>query len=110
MTAGQAVNLVGSIAALAGSLAFVLVYTVFAPWWRNRIGRLLVVKALFMSAFMVVSITAYVLDSGNGDRLGPLLLTRGLLAAGYGLVMAYQAWIVSYTQMKAASRRAAGDA
>lgn len=108
MTAGQTVNLCGSILALAGSLAFVLVYALFGPWRRSRVGRLLVMKALFISAFMSVSVVTYVVDPGTGLHISVLLLTRGLLATAYGLLMAYQAWLVSYTQIH--GPRTAGDA
>lgn len=94
MTTQQTVNLCGSIAALSGSLLFVTVYTIVARWWRSRIGRLLVVKALTVSALMVVSLAAYAVDSGV------LLLARGLLAAWFGVMMAYQAWIAGCTQLK----------
>lgn len=100
MTAGQMVNLCGSIFALSGSLAFVLVYSLFAPWWRNRIGRLLVMKATFISGFMVVSILGYVTDPETGRRVSVLLLVRGALAGAYGALMAYQAWFVSHAQLK----------
>lgn len=97
MTTGQTVNLFGSIAALAGSLGFILVYSLLAPWWRNHVGRLLVFKALAISGFMIVSILSYVVEPENG--LGPLLLVRGILAAGFGVMMAYQAWLVRRTQV-----------
>lgn len=109
MTNGQTVNLCGSVLALAGSLSFVLVYSLFAPWWRSRIGRLLVIKALFIAAFMTVSILAYAISPGTGTHITPLLLTRGLLAAAYGVLMTYQAWLVGHAQTKA-STPAAGDA
>lgn len=107
MTAGQTVNLVGSIAALSGSAGFVLVYSIFAPWWRSHVGRLLVVKAVAISLFMAISVLSYAIDPGTDRHLSPLLLARGVLAAGYGVLMVYQAWIVSSAQLKGS--RGAGD-
>lgn len=104
MMAGQAVNLCGSVTALAGALAFVFVYTLFAPWRRYQVGKLLVFKALVISAFMIVSIMAYVIDPGNGRHITPLLFVRGALAFGFGIAMLYQTYLVSSTQMKGASR------
>jgi hypothetical protein len=108
MTAGQTVSLCGSVAALSGALAFVLVYTLFAPWRTYRVGRLLVFKALVIAGFMIVSIVAYILGPDSGKHLGPLLTTRGVLAGGYGLMMTYQAWLVSKEQIRGASRRTGG--
>jgi hypothetical protein len=109
MTAGQTVNLCGSIAALSGSLAFVLVYSVFAPWWRSRVGRLLVFKALAIAAFMTVSVLSYAVDPKNRAVMGVLLLVRGVLAAGFGAAMTYQAWLVGYTQTKSHARKGTAD-
>lgn len=100
MTTGQTVNLCGSAVALLGSLSFVVVYSAVAPWWRSRVGRLLVSKALAIVGFMTVSISAYVIDPSASGHIGPLLITRGALAGGFGLAMAYQAWLVCYTQIK----------
>lgn len=101
---GQAINLCGSVTALAGSLAFIIVYTLFAPWRTYRIGRLLVTKALFMTGFMVMSILTYVIAPNSGRHIGPLLIVRGALATGYGLMMIYQAYLVTHTQMKGAPK------
>lgn len=106
MTAEQTVNLCGSIAALSGSLSFVLVYTLLAPWWRSHIGRLLVFKALAIASFMVVSILSYTVDrDDSGFGLGVLLLVRGIFAAGFGAMMTYQAWLVGRTQRRQAASR-----
>jgi hypothetical protein len=108
MTAGQAANLCGSVAALAGALSFVLVYTLFAPWWTYRVGRLLVFKALVISGFMIVSIVAYIVNPDSGTGREPLFMVRGVLAGGFGLMMTYQAWLVSREQIRGASRRTGG--
>ena len=108
MTAGQTVNLGGSIAALAGCLTFVLIYSLCAPWWRSHVGRLLVFKALAIAAFMTVSVLEYTVDADDGAGLGDLLMVRGILAAGFGVMMAYQAWLVGRTQARGGSRTA-GD-
>lgn len=98
MTAGQAVNLWGSVIALGGCAAFVAVYTLLAPWWKGLVGRLLVVKALAIAAFMAITIgtTAF------RDDIEILRIVRGVLAALFGTLMIYQAWLVGHTQTKGA--------
>ncbi|MFH8805247.1 hypothetical protein ACH4F6_37855 [Streptomyces sp. NPDC017936] len=98
MTAGEAVNLWGSILALAGSLAFVAVYSLLARWWRDAVGRLLVIKALAVAAFMAISISVTLL---RGD-IEALRTVRGILAGLFGTLMLYQAWLVGHMQTKGA--------
>lgn len=105
MTAGETVNLWGSTAALAGCLAFVAVYSLLARWWRDRVGRLLVTKALAVAAFMAISICVTVLRSD----IEALRVVRGVLAALFGALMFYQAWLVGYTQIKGARHGVADD-
>jgi FtsH-binding integral membrane protein len=100
MTAGETVNLWGSAVALTGSLTFVAVYSLFARWWRDPIGRLLVYKALAISVFMALSVIAYTTDAD----LTVLRLVRGIIAAAFGLLMLYQAWFVGHTQITGARR------
>lgn len=95
MTAGEAVNFWGSTVALGGSLAFVTVYSLLARWWRNPVGRLLVVKALAIAAFMAISVCVTLLRSD----IELLRLVRGVLAALFGALMFYQAWLVGHTQI-----------
>jgi hypothetical protein len=94
------VNVWGSAIALVGCLSFVAVYTLLARWWRTLVGRLLVIKALAIAAFMAISIcvTAFGVDA---EALRTL---RGILAALFGVLMLYQAWLVGHTQIKGARR------
>lgn len=93
---GVTVNVWGSAVALLGCVAFVAVYSLFAPWWRSPVGRLLVFKALAMSAFMALSLAV---NAFHADL--PLVsAVRGVLAAAFGLLMAYQAWLVGHAQIK----------
>jgi amino acid transporter len=105
MTGGEAVNVWGSALALVGCLVFVAVYSLFARWWRDRVGRLLVIKALAIAAFMAISIclTVYRPDAEF------LRFLRGILAALFGVLMTYQAWLVGHTQIKGARRGAPED-
>lgn len=96
MTAGEAVNVWGSVAALSGSLAFVTVYSLLARWWRNPVGRLLVVKALAIAAFMAISVCVTLLRAD----VELLRTVRGVLAALFGALMLYQAWLVGHTQTR----------
>lgn len=100
MTLGETVNLWGSTTALVGCLSFVTVYTLLARWWRDPVGRLLVIKALAIAAFMAISISVTVI---NAD-VEVLRIVRGILAALFGVLMLYQAWLVGYTQIKGAHR------
>lgn len=104
MTAGETVNLWGSTAALAGCLAFVAVYTLLARWWRDPVGRLLVIKALAIAAFMAISICVTLLR----EDVEVLRVVRGILAALFGALMLYQAWLVGHTQIKGARRDTTG--
>jgi hypothetical protein len=105
MTGGEAVNLWGSVLALVGCLAFVAVYSVFARWWRDAVGRLLVTKALAVAAFMAISIGITVMRS-DAELLR---IVRGFLAALFGVLMLYQAWLVGHAQIKGARSGASGD-
>lgn len=104
MTTGETVNVWGSAIALAGCLAFVAVYTLLARWWRDRVGRLLVIKALSVAAFMAISICVTLLR-GDAEMLR---VVRGILAALFGVLMLYQAWLVGHTQIKGARRDTTG--
>ncbi|MER7488704.1 hypothetical protein ABTY20_22925 [Streptomyces sp. NPDC126497] len=103
-TTGETVNLWGSAIALAGCLAFVAVYTLLARWWRDPVGRLLVIKALAIAAFMAISICVTAL---RGD-IEALRIVRGVLATLFGALMFYQAWLVGRTQIKGARRDTTG--
>lgn len=96
MTAGQALNFWGSAVALGGCAAFVAVYSLMARWWRHRVGRLLVIKALALAAFMAISVCVTLLSSD----VEILRIVRGILAALFGALMFYQAWLVGHTQIK----------
>ncbi|MBR7839817.1 hypothetical protein KDL01_41645, partial [Actinospica durhamensis] len=89
MTTGQAVNLWGSVIALGGCLAFVAVYSLLARWWHGTVGRLLVTKAMAVAAFMAISICVTLLRSD----VEILRTVRGILAALFGALMFYQAWL-----------------
>jgi hypothetical protein len=104
MTTGETVNLWGSILALSGSLTFVAVYSLLARWWRDSVGRLLVIKALAISAFMAISICVTLLRAD----IEVLRTVRGVLAALFGALMLYQAWLVGRTQIKGARRDTTG--
>jgi uncharacterized membrane protein YeiH len=93
---GVTVNVWGSAIALAGCAAFVAVYSLFARWWRDPVGRLLVFKALSMSAFMALSMSIYVLHAD----VPIVLVVRGILAAVFGVLMGYQAWLVGHEQIR----------
>jgi hypothetical protein len=99
MTAGEMVNLWGSLLALVGCLAFVAVYSLLARWWRYPVGRLLVIKALAIAAFMAISICVTVQDRADVELLR---FVRGVLAALFGTLMLYQAGLVARTQIKGA--------
>jgi uncharacterized membrane protein len=105
MTPGETVNLWGSVIALVGCLSFVAVYTVLARWWRTRVGRLLVIKALAIAAFMAISICVTLLRTD----IEILRVVRGVLAALFGVLMLYQAWLVGHTQIKGARRGVTDD-
>ncbi|WP_030248044.1 hypothetical protein [Streptomyces sp. NRRL S-455] len=100
MTTGETVNLAGSVIALVGCLSFVLVYTLLARWWRTLVGRLLVIKALAIAAFMAISIGVTVFRAD----VEVLRIVRGILAALFGALMLYQAWLVGHTQIEGARR------
>ncbi|WP_086559966.1 putative phage holin [Streptomyces africanus] len=105
MTSGETVNLWGSAIALVGCLSFVAVYSLLARWWRDPVGRLLVIKALAIAAFMAISICVTAL----GADVAVLRFVRGILAALFGALMIYQAWLVGHTQIKGARRGVADD-
>lgn len=100
MTTGQAVNLWGSVLALVGCAAFVGVYSLLAPWWRSQVGRLLVLKAAAIAVLMAITICMAALTAADVEILR---LVRGALAALFGVLMLYQAWLVGHTQTKGAS-------
>ena len=100
MTTGETVNLWGSVIALVGCLAFVAVYTLLARWWRDIVGRLLVIKALAIALFMAISICV----TAFGADVEILRIVRGSLAALFGALMLYQAGLVARTQIKGARR------
>ena len=100
MTSGEAMNLWGSVIALVGCLAFVAVYSLLARWWRDPVGRLLVIKARAIAGFMAISISVTVL----GADVEVLRVVRGVLAALFGTLMLYQAGLVARTQIKGARR------
>ena len=105
MTAGETVNTWGSVLALAGCLAFVGFYSLLVRWWRSAVGRLLVTKAAAIALFMAISLCSTVLRAD----LEVLRTVRGVLAALFGSLMLYQAWLVTHTQIKGARRGSADD-
>jgi hypothetical protein len=105
MTPGEMVNLWGSVIALVGCLSFVAVYSLLARWWRTPIGRLLVIKALAIAAFMAISISATLFEAD----VAVLRIVRGILAALFGALMFYQAGLVARTQIKGARRGVADE-
>lgn len=95
MTTGELANLCGSSVALAGSLAFIAVYTTTARgWWRSAVGRLLVIKAVALSVFMALTVGVYLL----GAELAVVRWIRGGFAAAFGLAMFVQASFVVRAQ------------
>jgi hypothetical protein len=100
MTSGETVNLWGSTLALIGSTAFVVVYSLLTRWWRDPVGRLLVIKALAIAMFMAISICV----TAFGVDVEALRMLRGVLAALFGALMLYQAGLVAQTQIKGARR------
>lgn len=105
MTGGETVNLWGSVIALAGCLSFITVYSLLARWWRDPIGRLLVTKAVAIAAFMAISIAA----TAFGADVAVLRTVRGILAALFGMLMLYQAWLVGHSQIKGARHGATDE-
>lgn len=101
MTAGETVNTWGSVIALAGCFAFTILYSLLVRWWRSGVGRLLVIKALAIAMFMAISLCSTLLRAD----LEVLRTVRGILAALFGSLMFYQAWLVTHTQIKGARRR-----
>ncbi|MFD8226856.1 hypothetical protein ACFV16_22090 [Streptomyces massasporeus] len=100
MTSGETVNLWGSVVALVGCLSFVAVYSLLARWWRDIVGRLLVIKALAIACFMAISICV----TAFGADVELLRTLRGALAGLFGALMLYQAGLVARTQIKGARR------
>lgn len=96
MNMGETINFYGSLLCLAGCLMFVGVYTVMAyvtgriPWWRSRIGRMLVTKALAIAGLMLIIIVFYLFEV---DATW-IRTIRGVFAGLVGTVMFYQAWLV----------------
>lgn len=90
MSVSMALNGWGSAVAFAGSLAFIVVYAVLAPWWRTTIGRLLMAKAVAICG--VTGITLCALASGADTSV--LRVIRGLLVGSVGLAMLRQAVLV----------------
>jgi hypothetical protein len=90
MTGGMTVNLVGSVLAFVGCTAFVAVYSLFAPWWRSHVGRLLVGKAVALAVFMAIAVCTY---TGAADAEA-LRVVRGVAAGAFGVLMICQAGLV----------------
>lgn len=102
MTAGEIVNVWGSTVALAGCCAFTVFYSLLVrmKWRHSVMGRLLVIKAVAIAAFMAISLCATVL------RADPevLRIVRGILAGLFGTLMFYQSGLVARAQIKGARR------
>lgn len=47
---------IGLIAGFASLTGWVVLYSVLAPWWRNPVGRTLVIKTLLIAGMFVPSI------------------------------------------------------
>jgi peptidoglycan biosynthesis protein MviN/MurJ (putative lipid II flippase) len=99
MTMGEKINFWGSLAALAGCLLFIAVYTVMPfvtrrqRWWSSRIGRLLITKAVALSGLMFIVVIYYVAEIDQEW----IRAVRGIFAAVIGVMMLYQGWLVFRT-------------
>lgn len=93
---GETVNFYGSVVCLTGCVLFVAVYTIMGwvtgriPWWRSRIGRMMVTKAIALSGLMAIVIAFY-LFSIDAEWIRTI---RGIFASLVGVMMFYQSWLV----------------
>jgi hypothetical protein len=59
MTQDQVITLLFKVVLISGALSvllFVAVYTWYAPWWRDEIGRTIVVKDILIAIMLVPTI------------------------------------------------------
>lgn len=90
------INFYGSLMCLTGCLLFLGVYSAMpfitgrTPWWRNKIGRMMVTKAAAIAGLMLITIVMYLAD------LDPdwVRSVRGVFAAVVGVMMVYQTRLV----------------
>lgn len=57
---------IGWIAAAFGSLSFMAVYTIAAPWWRNPVSRYLWMFGAVVAGIFILSLTRFFLGSLPG--------------------------------------------
>lgn len=102
MAVADAVNFWGSVVCAAGAMLFVGVYSVMpfvtgrVPWWRVKIGRMMVTTAVSLLLLMLISIIFYLANLDIAWVRG----VRGVLAAVVGVMMSYQAWLVYKLQSR----------
>jgi len=100
MTMGETVNFYGSLVCLAGCVGFIGVYSVMplltdrVPWWKYRIGRMLVTKATALAGLMLITIVNYAFHAD----LEWIRVTRGVFATAVGVMMFYQTRLVYMLQ------------
>jgi hypothetical protein len=97
---GETINFYGSLVCMTGCLLFLGVYSVMpfatgrAPWWRSRIGRMMVTKALAITGLMLITIVMYLAD----PDVEWVRSIRGVFAAVVGVMMMYQSRLVYHLQ------------
>jgi hypothetical protein len=97
---GETVNFYGSLVCLAGCVSFIGVYSVMplltdrVPWWRYRIGRMLVTKAASIAGLMLIIVVTYAFHI----NLEWIRMIRGVFAAVVGVMMFYQTRLVYMLQ------------
>jgi hypothetical protein len=100
MTVGEEINFWGSLLCLLGCMAFVGYYTFLAfrtgrmRWWHDRVGKMMVTKALAIAGLMLLTVAFYLFNIDAEWIRG----IRGVFSAVVGAMMCYQTYLVHQLQ------------
>lgn len=83
---------VALLADLAGIAAFILAYTKLAPWWKDPIGRTIVIKDILLFLVMIPTMLSLFLSFNRLTSQIAAWVDLALLGA-IGPVMLWRIWV-----------------
>jgi hypothetical protein len=72
---------IGTVSAFCSIVAWVIIYTILAPWWRDPIGRALVIKSILIAALLIPTTLALFFHSTPMDSRAAAWVYVGLVGA-----------------------------